>query len=94
MNKRISKKKTHMLYNNERKFMYRFTHSLLPAYNEQTANKYMKLLLKKMYAAKTFTNDELREVYDYTRLALCKGWITAIPLDMNKEIKEGELNEV
>ena len=93
MNKRISKKKAHMLYNNERKFMYLFKHRLI-AYDEQIANKYMKLLLKKMYAAKTFTNDELREVYDYTRLALCKGWITPIPLDMNKEIKEGELNEV
>ena len=67
MNKRISKKKAHTLYNNERKFMYRFIHDLLPSYNEQIANKYVKLLLKKTYGAKTYTDDEVRNICDYAK---------------------------
>lgn len=74
MNKRISKKKAYMLYNNERKFMYRFTHDLLPLYNEQITNKYVKLLLKKTYGAKTFTDDEVRNICDYARRSATKGY--------------------
>ena len=91
MNKRIRKKKAHMLYNNERKFMHLFSHSLIKSYDEQTANRYMKLLLKKTYRAKTYTDEEVRVICDYIRSAVCKA---ALTIDMNKALNEVRSNEV
>jgi hypothetical protein len=90
MNKRISKKKAHILYNNERKFMYLFKHRLI-AYDEEIANKYMGLYLKKNYRAKTYTSDEVRIICDYIRSAVYKA---ALTIDMNKALNEVSSNEV